>query len=163
MRVEVVHALPEHEFILANLLELYSHDFSEFMDLEIGADGRFGYPHLSIYWTDARRHPFLIKVEGKLAGFVFVQQGSQISVDENVWDVAEFFVLRGYRRHKIGVKAACLVWERFKGSWEVRVMERNLAAKEFWQRAVSEFAGREMHPTTFERDGKRWHVFSFQS
>lgn len=52
-RIAVIPARPEHESILANLLELYAHDFSEFHDLEVGADGRFGYSSLPLYWIEA--------------------------------------------------------------------------------------------------------------
>jgi predicted acetyltransferase len=161
MKVEVIRAAPEQQPILAHLLELYAHDFSEIADLEIGADGRFGYEQLPLYWQEPQRHPFLIKVNGKLAGFVFVHQGSLISGEKEIWDVAEFFVVRGYRRHGIGMKAAQQVWKMFSGQWEVRVMERNVAAKEFWERAVSEFTGETARAVTVEKDGKRWHVFSF--
>src|SRR5216684_2740960 len=70
--IEVIPARPEQESILANLLELYAHDFSEFHDLELGADGRFGYHCLPLYWSEPGRHPFLVWVEGKLAGLVLV-------------------------------------------------------------------------------------------
>jgi len=58
--IEVIPAVPEHAPILANLLELYLHDFSEFRRLEIGDDGRFAYPPLALYWPDPDRHPFLV-------------------------------------------------------------------------------------------------------
>ena len=35
------------------MLELYAHDFSEFIDLKLGADGRFGYKHLYLYWKES--------------------------------------------------------------------------------------------------------------
>ena len=74
--VEVLPASAEQEPILANLLELYSHDFSEYMELELcGPDGRFGYEHLPLYWKEDGRHPFLIKVSGSLAGFALVSTG----------------------------------------------------------------------------------------
>ena len=76
-RVEVVAATPEQEPILANLLELYVHDFSEFLDLDIGEDGRFGYPSLPLYWSEPGRHPFLIRMDGKLAGLALVKKGSR--------------------------------------------------------------------------------------
>ena len=44
--LEVISATAEQQTTLANLLELYAHDFSEFHHLEIGASGRFGYPSL---------------------------------------------------------------------------------------------------------------------
>jgi len=87
--IEVIPARPEQEPILANLLELYAHDFSEFHDLELGADGRFGYRSLSLYWTEPGRHPFLVRVDGKLAGLVLVKRGSEFSGNQTVWDVSE--------------------------------------------------------------------------
>jgi len=92
INIEVTPALPEQQSILANLLELYVYDFSEFLELHLGADGRFGYEQLPLYWKETNRYPFLVKVNGYLAGFVFVHKGSQISGDENVWDMAQFFI-----------------------------------------------------------------------
>src|SRR5580658_3531125 len=93
--IEVAPARPGQESVMANLLELYAHDFSEFHDLEIGADGRFGYPSLPLYWSEPGRYPFLVKMDGKLAGLVLVKRGSEVSGNLAVWDMAEFFVLRG--------------------------------------------------------------------
>ena len=148
---------------MANLLELYSHDFSEFHDLEIGADGRFGYRHLPLYWTDPRRYPFLVHMEGKLAGLVLVMRGSELSGNPAAWDMAEFFVIRRYRRRGLGTHIARKVWRRFPGQWEVRVMESNATARQFWASAISEFVGEEIRPVQVEKDGKRWTVFSFES
>ena len=47
-QIEVISATAAQAPILANLLELYAHDFSEFHDLNIGEDGRFGYRSLSL-------------------------------------------------------------------------------------------------------------------
>jgi len=65
-RIEVIAAGPDQEPILANLLELYIHDFSEFLDIQLGPDGRFGYPHLL---SIARAGPASVsrKDRGKLA------------------------------------------------------------------------------------------------
>jgi predicted acetyltransferase len=161
--IEVICAGPEQESVLANLLELYAHDFSEFHDLELGADGRFGYSELPLYWNEPGRHPFLVWVEGKLAGLVLVKRGSEVSGDESVWDVAEFFVLRGYRRRGIGTQIAHEVWRRFPGLWEVRVMQSNVSARDFWAHAISILTGEAIHPVRVEKDGKCWMLFSFES
>src|SRR5438876_5635365 len=148
--IEVSPASSDQESILANLLELYAHDFSEFHDLELGADGKFGYKHLPLYWREPNRHPFLVRMDGKLAGLVLVKRGSEISRNETVWDMAEFFVVRGYRRRGIGTKTAHEVWRRFPGLWEVRVMESNVPARDFWAHAVSTFLGNAIHPAHVE-------------
>src|SRR5580704_3818990 len=100
--LEVVPAAPDQAPLLANLLELYAHDFSEFHNVEIGEDGRFGYRALPLYWSEPDRHPFLIMLDSKLAGLALVKKGSDVSgsdvsSNEAVWDMAEFFILRAYR------------------------------------------------------------------
>lgn len=100
--VEVIPAAPEQEPVLANRLELYAHDLSGFFDLRLGPDGRFGYPRLPLYWREEGRLPFLVKVDGGLAGFVLVSRGSRVSGDPRAWDVAEFFVARPFRKRGIG-------------------------------------------------------------
>jgi predicted acetyltransferase len=162
-RVELVPATPEHQTILANLLELYIHDFSEFFPIELDAQGRFGYAHLPLYWSEPDRYPFLIRVDGKVAGLALVKTAAGIVHGEEVWDVAEFFIVRSHRRRGLGMKAAHAPWARFPGRWEVRVMQSNHAALNFWQRAVTEFAGDTSTRVTIEKDGQPWHIFAFES
>ena len=162
-KIEVIPAGPEEEPILANLLELYAHDFSEFHDLELGTDGRFGYRSLTLYWSAPDQYPFLVRVNGKLAGFVLVKRGSEVSGNETAWDMAEFFVLRGYRRHGIGTQIAHEVWKRFPGRWEVRVMQANISAGHFWMSAISTFIGKAIDPVCVEKRGECWTLFLFES
>lgn len=161
--VEVVPAGREQELVLANLLELYVYDFSEFTDLAIGPDGRFRYPKLSLYWQEENRFPFLVKVDGQLAGLVLVSRGSLISGDPQVWDMAEFFVMRRYRRRGIGAALAREVWRCFPGAWEVRVLESNTTALAFWEATISAFTGSRTESVSVEDGGKRRRVFSFVS
>jgi predicted acetyltransferase len=161
--LEVIPATAEQQTTVANLLELYAHDFSEFHPLEIEATGRFGYPSLPLYWSELGRYPLLIKIAGNLAGFVFVKRGSEVSGNLTVWDMAEFFILRGYRRRGIGTQVAHEVWRRFPGPWEVRVMQSNLSAHHFWDRAISAFTGEAPRPVFAEKGGKHWKLYSFNS
>jgi predicted acetyltransferase len=161
--IELIPAAWEHEPILANLLELYMHDFSEFLELEMGADGRFGYKSLLLYFAAPDRYPFLVKFDGKWAGFAFVKQGSEFSGSPTVWDMAEFFILRGCRRRGIGARIARDLWNRFPGPWEVRVMETNVAAQDFWARAISSFTGVGIRPVLVEKGGLGWHLYTFKS
>jgi predicted acetyltransferase len=161
--IELLATGREQEPILANLLELYIHDFSEFVPVELQADGRFGYPNLSLYWADPDRHPFLIRVDGQWAGFVLIVNMKAEYGDRPLWDMAEFFVARGFRRRGIGRVVAHEVWQRYPGRWQVRVMEANAGAGLFWQRAIGEYLGRPAGPALTEIRGVPWHVFSFQS
>lgn len=162
-QLRVIPATLDHTQVLANLLELYAHDFSEFHALEIGEDGRFGYPPLPLYWSEHNRRPFLVRVDGQPAGLVFVKRGSEISGDDAVWDMAEFFIVRGFRRLGIGTRVAHEVWRQFPGVWEVRVMPANVSAQRFWTQAISLFTGETILPVRVEKAGRSWNLFSFLS
>jgi predicted acetyltransferase len=138
--VQITAATPDDRPRLAALLELYTYDFSEVLGLDVGDDGRFRVPALGAYWTDPHRHPFLIRVGDKLAGFALVHQGSRLTDDAAVWDMAEFFVMRKYRRRGVGEQAAHWLFDRFRGRWEVRERAENHAATAFWRRAIGRYA-----------------------
>lgn len=161
--VEVVPAAREQEPVLANLLELYAHDFSEFVDIKIGPDGRFHYPRLPLYWLERTRFPFLVRVGGHLAGLVLVSRGSLVTGDPEIWDMAEFFIMRGYRRRGIGAAVVQEVWRHFPGKWEVRVREGNTAALAFWDAAIMAFTGSSAVPVSVEMGGVHRYLFAFTS
>jgi predicted acetyltransferase len=151
--------------LLSNLLELYIHDLSEvFPHVELGPDGRFGYDRLPRYWSEPdRRFPFLIRCDGRVAGFVLATRGSPAVDDPTVLDVAEFFVMRRYRRSGVGRDAAFLLWRRLPGKWTVRVSEGNASALAFWRGVVSEFAHGTETESTLPGQPNPWRVFSFES
>lgn len=161
--IEIIPASLEQQPILANLFQLYAHDFSEFHAVELGPDGRFTYIDLPLYWCEPHRRPFLITADGQLAGFILLKRGSAVSADKNLWDVVEFFIVRGMRRRGIGTQIAHKVWKQFPGPWEVRVLEKNAAASRFWEQAIKKFTGEKVHPRSFEKDGDTWHLFAFDS
>jgi predicted acetyltransferase len=94
---------------------------------------------------------------------VFVTRGSPVSDDPDVFDVAESFVIRRYRRSGVGRRAAFLVWDRWPGRWIVRVSLGNTGALPFWSGVIAEYTGGAA--TEFVRAGtpNAWRVFSFES
>ena len=160
--IAVIRASLEQKQVLDNLLELYTHDFCEFIDREIGPDGRFGCWDLDLFWTDPDWLPFLIYVDHHLAGFVVIKACNG-ALDAGVRDVAEFFVLRGYRGRGIGTEAAQQIWRRYPGRWDVRVMASNEPAYRFWHHAIKRFASDEFVVNRYENAGRDWHRFSFES
>lgn len=149
--------------MLANLLELYAHDLSEYFELPLQPSGRFGYSPLPLYWREEGRFPFIMTVGQQTAGFALVSRGSRISDAPQVWDVAEFFILRGHRKRGIGAVAASETFRRFAGSWEVRVLENNLPALAFWKAAIGSFTSERGEQAYVDSQQKTWRVFSFES
>jgi predicted acetyltransferase len=146
MKIEVAPASLHEKDVLRNLLELYLHDISEMTGDDVDDSGLFGYRYLDLYWTEPERYPFLIRVDGKLAGFALVRQaGSMIEDAISPGDVcthmAEFFIMRKYRRQGIGARVARELFDRFPGRWEVNEIVENPAAQAFWRKVIGEYSG----------------------
>jgi len=162
VKVELVRASERDQPTLANLLHLYVHDFSEFLDASPSEQGWFSYPKLPLYWQDVGRAAFLIRASDKLAGFALTSRGSLISGDPHVSDLTEFFVLRGLRRHGVGRAAARELFRTAGGVWEVRVVDSNRPAQRFWRRVIEECTNGRFEFEPWARDdGSAWHAFRF--
>jgi len=163
--VSLEQASESDSALLSNLLELYIHDMSEvFPHVQLGPDGRFGYSRLPLYWSEPdRRFAFLIRCDGRIAGFILVQRGSPAVNDPNVLDVAEFFVLRQYRRAGTGREAASLLWNRLRGRWIVRVLESNAGSLAFWRNTIATFTGARFDERRLTTETNEWRVFSFDN
>ncbi len=166
-KFELIAATRSHKSILADLLQLYIEEFSAFVTVPVGLDGRFVYKNLPSYLTEpavilfssasARNGPALS------LSTRFRSLRPQSSREENCWDMAEFFVLDKYRRRGLGSNVAHAVWRAFPGRWEVRVMEWHKAAHVFWSESIAGFAGRKVASTPIEAHGRKWRVFAFDS
>jgi predicted acetyltransferase len=142
MNVELVETSSSAEPIFDRLMQLYIYDFSELMPLEVDELGRFaGGTPLATCWRQSWRHAYLIRTApagaGRIAGFTIIDERSHLTGDPEVADVAEFFVLRRYRRQGVGLAAAIAAFALFPRRWEVRQTASNQAATHFWRRAIT--------------------------
>ena len=139
--------------VLRHLMEFYMYDFSEMEDLDVNAHGRFEYKYLDHYWTDDERYPYFILVDGKYAGFVLVRKHGVLKEDS--FFIAEFFVMRKYRRIGVGQRAATQVFDRHRGVWEVGQIRNNLVAQAFWRKVIHQYTNGQFFETMVDDD--RWH------
>lgn len=153
----------EEHMVLQNLFELYAHDFSEHMPLALKPTGRFDLPVGDTWWKSEGHHAFFIREAGKLAGFALAKRGSRVGGAPDVLDVAEFFVVRGARRRRIGETAAHALFSAFPGQWEVRVRRTNAAANAFWCRVVTAWTGRPAKSAEVAIEGVVWDVLHVES
>lgn len=143
MQIDIQKADISLKPVFSNLLELYEHDFSDVTPFEEAKDvdesGRFGYKYLDSYWTDPMRHPFIVKVDGKIAGFVFVNLNHEEGDEPNTHGISEFFILRKYRQKGVGEQVARQVFDMFPGKWRIGQTTGNIPAQQFWRKAIANY------------------------
>jgi predicted acetyltransferase len=139
MNFELIRASYEYKDIIRNLMQFYIYDFSEFVNCDVEENGLYGaYPYLEDYWTEANhRFPYVIKQDDKYAGFVLVRFIE--SEERNYFSIAEFFIMKKYRKAGIGKSVAKQIFNLHKGQWEVYQIESNKPAQIFWSKVIDEF------------------------
>jgi len=153
-QITIVEAEEQDRDVLSRLMELYCYDFSEFTGWDVRDDGRFGDKGLDGCWTEPWRHPFLIRADGKLAGFGIVDERSHLTDDPQIRDMKEFFVMRKFRGQGVGAYVAAHLFVQFPGRWEVRQHRQNVAARSFWVRVIKRYTrGRFTEVTLDEKSG----------
>ena len=163
LNVQVVAATLDQMPVIANLLELYAYDFTEFWSFDIGDDGFYGYKDLPLYFSAPHRYPHIIFVNGKIAGLVMVQRGAPISEDPLRYDMAEFFIMRKFKRKGVGTFSALETFSRYVGPWQVRCLMENKTAHAFWKKTIERLQG--FSPQQEEKvvNGELWTIFHFES
>jgi len=130
----------EEKEVLKRLGELYIYELSQYSSADVSDFGLYDdLDDLDLYWTEENRHPFFIRVDNKLAGFVMVYDGRQAEDIESNYSVDEFFIMYKYKRQGIGKICAGYIFDKFKGKWQIWFHPRNKAAKSFWINTIDEY------------------------
>jgi predicted acetyltransferase len=134
----LIEAIPvEQKSVLMRLMELYMYDFSAFSGDDVNEHGYYGYSHIDDYWNEEGRYPYLIRADGKIAGFALVRSCCEYNDLTNPHCIAEFFVLRKYRGLGVGRLSAIHVFDLHKGGWEVSQWAKNVPAQKFWRSVIN--------------------------
>lgn len=138
MSFEIYEVKENEKQIILNLMQLYTYELSFFEDettnFQLLDTGLYAISkYIELYWQEENRHPYLLKYNGKLAGFVLERFN-----EENFNEIAEFFVINKYRKMGAGTFMAKEMFNRYKGRWEIRTLLKNKKAQEFWKKVVKE-------------------------
>src|SRR3954447_11431382 len=138
MDFELLSATPDYKNVITNLMQFYIYDFSPYVNYDVEADGLFKpYPNLEDYWKESdNKFPYIIKKDEKYVGFVLVRRIHSI---KDHFSIAEFFIMKKYRRQGIGKAVAIRIFDLHRGQWEVHQRENNKPAQEFWYKIINEY------------------------
>jgi len=104
---------------------------------DLNENGLYGYKYLDSYWEEDERYPFIITVDEKLAGFALVNKHAVTTPTD--YTIAEFFICKKYRKKGVGQFAAFEIFNKFRGTWEVRELPGNIPAHKFWRKVIKEY------------------------
>ena len=149
----------DEKLLLVRLMELYIYEFSIYSNEDINEYGHYRYGHIDDYWEEEGRFPYLIRVDGKIAGFALVCPHCDYRKEEGARCIGEFFVMLKYRRMGIGEKVAAQLFDRHRGLWEICYWRNNLPASKFWKKVVEKYTNNHYQMCGTENDKQIGFIF----
>lgn len=161
MLFELYEVKESEKEIIYNLMQLYTYELSFYEDettnFSMLDNGLFVLnKYLDLYWVEEDRHPYILKCDGKLAGFVLERFN-----EEGMNEISEFFVLNKYRKSGAGTYMANKMFELYRGRWEIRTLLKNERAQAFWRKVISNSSNGN-YKEELIRDNSR-HAFYFEN
>ena len=138
-KMEMFLVKPQDRELLWNINQKYLYEMTNFYDDEMDAQGNLHYGYFDAYFTDPKRKAFFLYDEKKvLVGFAMIHPYSNLG-EKPDYVLAEFTIFPTYRRKHLAKKAAEMFFSQFKGCWEVKYNEKNIAAKTLWNKATEQY------------------------
>jgi predicted acetyltransferase len=134
-----LHAAQRDELeTIENLMQFYTYDFSEWLPLKLGEYGLFNILPMPDYWRNPATRPFLIKVDGELAGFVTVDNQTHLPGAE--YNIGYLFVSRRFRGRGVARFVVSTLLSQFPGQWQIFHIDANQPARLFWAAVMPELS-----------------------
>ncbi len=161
MDIKVEKIENKDKSVLSNLFQLYLHDITASLSMDVNEHGLFEYNEIDYYFNNDSKHfAYFIKVNGNLAGFVLIDDNFMVLTKENNnFDFSEMFVLNAYKGKGIGNVVANKVFDMHKGTWEVKPVPRSEGAKRFWERTIKEYT-KDNYKTKFPKPNRTTFIFN---
>jgi predicted acetyltransferase len=93
------------------------------------------YAYFDDYWNASTRWPYVVEGSGKSIGFILINQWSPSGLGTD-YAVAEFYIAPRSRGRGYGKEAACQVFQKHRGQWELAIFNGNTRAQAFWPAAI---------------------------
>ena len=102
-------------------------------------NNQLDYPYLDDYWNEKSRIPLFIELENEIVGFVLINDFTLYEPFNAIQSIAEFYIKPPFRRQNIGKETAFLLFNKYKGKWEIKQDVNSHGAQTFWRTIIEEF------------------------
>ena len=121
------------------------------------------YKYFDLYWVEQSRVPLLIKAQQITVGFALLNSHVLVTQTPAEKSIAEFYILPQYRRLKYGQAATRKIFKKFKGTWEISQMKKNIVAQKFWKNVIQEYTAGNYKERALKFENSSWLVLLFES
>jgi predicted acetyltransferase len=142
LKIDLIPATLADYPVIQNLGRFYIYELSRHCGIPYNAfkcpeDGLIEFYDSLVYFSEEKRKAFLVKVDGELAGFLFVDLFD--SIPNTDYFLSEFFILAKFQGHGVGKEVAKRIFDLYKGTWALGVIPENTSALKFWQKVIPEY------------------------
>lgn len=140
--IKLVRIESKDKSILQNLFQLYMHDITASLPMDVNEHGLFEYNYIDCYFTEENRYAYLIYIDNKIGGFALIDDEFMVLDKKRnapCYDFSEMFILNSYKKKGYGDKIVKQIFDMYKGNWEIRPVPRSEGAKRFWLKVVKNY------------------------
>lgn len=147
--IELIDIKPKDRELFWNIHQKYLYEMTNYYDDEMDEAGNYHYGYFDLYFIDSNRKAMFIYFNKHLAGFAMINPYSYIN-EKPDYVLAEFTIFPIYRKKHIASKAVEMIFNQYKGSWEVKYNEKNIAASKLWNTMCGKYNPLKIHLNEFE-------------
>ena len=136
--IKLVPVKEEDKSLFWNVNQKYLYEMTLYYNDPMDEQGNYHYGHFEEYFIDKNRKAFFIFNDKNLVGFAMINPYSILGHNPD-YTMAEFTIFPSFRRNGYATKAVDLIFNTYKGKWEIKFNENNLVAKKFWAKMSAPF------------------------
>ena len=136
--IKLIPVKTEEKDLLWNINQKYMYEMTLYYPDEMDSQGNLHYGYFDEYFSDPKRKAFFIYNDDKMIGFAMVNPYSAIDHTPD-YTMAEFTIFPTYRGNGYAFEAAKLILSMYKGKWEIKYNEKNIAAKKLWTKITAPY------------------------
>ena len=123
----------DNKYVLDNVLEYYQYEFNEFYNFydDLNKNGRYELIPTDEYICNSHYKAFLIIKEGKIAGFIMINNCTKFIKSGNY--IAEFYIMPKYRNGFFSIDVLKYIIKKLQGNIEIKVLLANTKAYKLYE------------------------------
>ncbi|OOV94572.1 GNAT family N-acetyltransferase [Pseudomonas sp. MF4836] len=145
--------------ILDHLLQFYLYELSAWLPLKLGRHGLYEIQSQDDYWRSPHTRPWLIRVDGELAGMACVDD--RVHAASTRYNLGYLFISHRFRGQGLGRAVSARLLEQLPGAWQIVHIDANQPARMFWARVMPTLSGGTFDCQAISADGYPCTLYSF--